>query len=123
MSYQYSTADAYQQGYPADGTMQYGENGTTSMMQQQQQQQQQQPPPPPPDATGGSATSVGSIGATSSGSSSGSGSGSGGSGSTSTSFDDPRIADLPRILLMGPRRGGKTSIQVSSFIRFSEFLR
>ena len=84
--------------------MQYGENGTTSMMQQQQQQQQ-------PDATGGSATSVGSIGATSSGSSSGSGSG--GSGSTSTSFDDPRIADLPRILLMGPRRGGKTSIQVS----------
>ena len=106
MSYQYSTADAHQQGYPADGTMQYGENGTTSMMQQQQQQQQQQP-----DATGGSATSVGSIGATSSGSSSGSGSG--GSGSTSTSFDDPRIADLPRILLMGPRRGGKTSIQVS----------
>ena len=82
--------------------MQYGENGTTSMMQQQQQQ---------PDTTGGSATSVGSIGATSSGSSSGSGSG--GSGSTSTSFDDPRIADLPRILLMGPRRGGKTSIQVS----------
>ena len=108
MSHKYSTADAYQQGYPADGTVQYGENGTTSMMQQQQQQQ-------PPDATGaGSATSVGSIGATSSsGSSSGSGSGSGGSGSTSTSFDDPRIADLPRILLMGPRRGGKTSIQVS----------
>ena len=108
MSHQYSAADAYQQGYPADGTMQYGENGTASMMQQQ---------PPPPDATGaGSATSVGSIGATSSGSSSsgsGSGSGSGGSGSTSTSFDDPRIADLPRILLMGPRRGGKTSIQVS----------
>jgi hypothetical protein len=27
-------------------------------------------------------------------------------------FDDPSIAALPRILLMGPRRGGKTSIQV-----------
>jgi hypothetical protein len=27
-------------------------------------------------------------------------------------FDDPRIANLPRILLMGPRRAGKTSIQV-----------
>ena len=27
-------------------------------------------------------------------------------------FDDPSIADLPRILLMGPRRAGKTSIQV-----------
>jgi hypothetical protein len=29
--------------------------------------------------------------------------------------DDPRILSLPRILLMGPRRGGKTSIQVSAF--------
>ena len=29
-------------------------------------------------------------------------------------FDDPRIFDLPRVLLMGPRRGGKTSIQVRS---------
>ena len=28
-------------------------------------------------------------------------------------FDDPKIASMPRILLMGPRRGGKTSIQVS----------
>ena len=27
-------------------------------------------------------------------------------------FNDPKIASLPRILLMGPRRGGKTSIQV-----------
>jgi hypothetical protein len=27
-------------------------------------------------------------------------------------FDDPRIANLPRILMMGPRRAGKTSIQV-----------
>lgn len=27
-------------------------------------------------------------------------------------FDDPQIASLPRVLLMGPRRGGKTSIQV-----------
>lgn len=26
-------------------------------------------------------------------------------------FNDPRIANLPRILLMGPRRAGKTSIQ------------
>jgi hypothetical protein len=28
-------------------------------------------------------------------------------------FDDPKIANLPRVLLMGPRRAGKTSIQVS----------
>ena len=27
---------------------------------------------------------------------------------------DPKLASLPRLLLMGPRRGGKTSIQVSS---------
>jgi hypothetical protein len=27
-------------------------------------------------------------------------------------FDDQKIASLPRVLLMGPRRGGKTSIQV-----------
>lgn len=27
---------------------------------------------------------------------------------------DPKSASLPRLLLMGPRRGGKTSIQVSS---------
>lgn len=27
-------------------------------------------------------------------------------------FDDPRIASMPKILLMGPRRGGKSSIQV-----------
>ena len=31
-------------------------------------------------------------------------------------FDDPRIANLPRILLMGPRRAGKTSIQASFII-------
>jgi hypothetical protein len=31
-------------------------------------------------------------------------------------FDDPEIAALPRILLMGPRRGGKTSIQVRIFM-------
>jgi hypothetical protein len=30
-------------------------------------------------------------------------------------FDDPVVAALPRIILMGPRRGGKTSIQVSKF--------
>lgn len=29
--------------------------------------------------------------------------------------DDPRVLNLPRILLMGPRRGGKTSIQVCIF--------
>ena len=28
-------------------------------------------------------------------------------------FDDPAIASLPRVMLMGPRRAGKTSIQVS----------
>ncbi len=33
-------------------------------------------------------------------------------------FDDPRIANLPRILLMGPRRAGKTSIQVRMNILF-----
>jgi len=27
-------------------------------------------------------------------------------------FEDPAVAALPRVLLMGPRRGGKTSIQV-----------
>jgi hypothetical protein len=27
-------------------------------------------------------------------------------------FDDPTVSSLPRVLLMGPRRGGKTSIQV-----------
>lgn len=27
-------------------------------------------------------------------------------------FEDPAVSSLPRILLMGPRRGGKTSIQV-----------
>ena len=27
-------------------------------------------------------------------------------------FDEPSIASLPRVLLMGPRRAGKTSIQV-----------
>jgi hypothetical protein len=30
----------------------------------------------------------------------------------SIDFEDPAIAALPRVLLMGPRRGGKTSIQV-----------
>ena len=30
----------------------------------------------------------------------------------SIDFDDPKIANLPRIILMGPRRAGKTSIQV-----------
>ncbi len=28
-------------------------------------------------------------------------------------FEDPKVANMPKILLMGPRRGGKTSIQVS----------
>lgn len=30
----------------------------------------------------------------------------------SVDFEDPAIASLPRVLLMGPRRAGKTSIQV-----------
>lgn len=34
-------------------------------------------------------------------------------------FDDPKIADLPRILLMGPRRAGKTSIQRVVFHKMS----
>ena len=37
----------------------------------------------------------------------------GGGGPMDVNFDDPKIANLPRVLLMGPRRGGKTSIQVS----------
>lgn len=31
---------------------------------------------------------------------------------SNVNFDDPKIANLPRVLLMGPRRSGKTSIQV-----------
>jgi len=34
-------------------------------------------------------------------------------------FNDPKIASLPRILLMGPRRGGKTSIQRVVFQKMS----
>ena len=34
-------------------------------------------------------------------------------------FDDPRIASLPRILMMGPRRAGKTSIQRVVFHKMS----
>lgn len=34
-------------------------------------------------------------------------------------FDDPKIASLPKILLMGPRRGGKTSIQRVVFQKMS----
>ena len=36
-------------------------------------------------------------------------------------FDDPMVVALPRIVLMGPRRGGKTSIQVSSIFLKSVF--
>jgi hypothetical protein len=35
-------------------------------------------------------------------------------------FDDPAIASLPRVMLMGPRRAGKTSIQVN-FVAFADF--
>jgi hypothetical protein len=35
---------------------------------------------------------------------------------------DPKMASLPRLLLMGPRRGGKTSIQVSSAYSILMFL-
>ena len=35
--------------------------------------------------------------------------------SSAFNYDDARIASLPRVLLMGPRRGGKTSIQVRCF--------
>jgi len=34
-------------------------------------------------------------------------------------FDDPKIANLPRILMMGPRRAGKTSIQRVVFHKMS----
>jgi hypothetical protein len=40
------------------------------------------------------------------------GGGMGGDNISPIDFNDPKIASLPRILLMGPRRGGKTSIQV-----------
>ena len=101
-AYQYSTVDAYQQGYP-DGVMHYGD--ATAEAHQY----------PHPDAEGGGRQGGGSsVGSASDvGTSTSSSGGSSGSGSTSSSFDDPRIADLPRILMMGPRRGGKTSIQVS----------
>jgi hypothetical protein len=36
--------------------------------------------------------------------------------SMDTNLDDPNISSLPRVLLMGPRRGGKTSIQVRTFV-------
>lgn len=35
-------------------------------------------------------------------------------------FDDPNISSLPRVLLMGPRRGGKTSIQVRECVAEEE---
>jgi hypothetical protein len=37
-------------------------------------------------------------------------------------FEDPKIALLPRVLLMGPRRGGKTSIQVCSLMMTTKHL-
>ena len=36
----------------------------------------------------------------------------GSSRATDVNFEDPKVASMPKILLMGPRRGGKTSIQV-----------
>ena len=106
-AYQYSTADAYQQGYPADGVMHYGDAAAAAAAEAHQY--------PHPDAEGGGGSSVGSASDVGTGTGTSSSGGSSGSGSTSSSFDDPRIADLPRILMMGPRRGGKTSIQVSWF--------
>ena len=38
-------------------------------------------------------------------------------------FEDPKIANMPKILLMGPRRGGKTSIQVSLGVRVTSLCR
>ena len=35
---------------------------------------------------------------------------------TEVDFEDDKISSLPKILLMGPRRGGKTSIQVSGIV-------
>ena len=43
----------------------------------------------------------------------------GAGGGVVVDFDDPRIASLPRILLMGPRRAGKTSIQRVVFHKMS----
>jgi len=45
--------------------------------------------------------------------------GGGGQENNIVDFDDPRIASLPRILLMGPRRAGKTSIQRVVFHKMS----
>jgi len=59
-------------------------------------------PPPPP---GGAAVAVGGPTATAAPPTA--------TGTATTiDFDDPAISSLPRILLMGPRRAGKTSIQV-----------
>ncbi|KAL3945546.1 MAG: hypothetical protein SGBAC_000370 [Bacillariaceae sp.] len=38
---------------------------------------------------------------------------------TDVNFDDPKVASMPKILLMGPRRGGKTSIQRVIFQKMS----
>mmetsp|Transcript_18478 Transcript_18478/g.23797 ORF Transcript_18478/g.23797 Transcript_18478/m.23797 type:complete len:449 (+) Transcript_18478:213-1559(+) len=43
----------------------------------------------------------------------------GGANPNNIDFDVPEIASLPRILLMGPRRGGKTSIQRVVFQKMS----
>lgn len=41
------------------------------------------------------------------------------SASYSVDFDDPAVSDLPRVLLMGPRRSGKTSVQRVVFHKMS----
>eukprot|EP00529_Nitzschia_sp_RCC80_P022743 CAMPEP_0113510128 /NCGR_PEP_ID=MMETSP0014_2-20120614/37959_1 /TAXON_ID=2857 /ORGANISM="Nitzschia sp." /LENGTH=486 /DNA_ID=CAMNT_0000406035 /DNA_START=96 /DNA_END=1556 /DNA_ORIENTATION=+ /assembly_acc=CAM_ASM_000159 len=45
--------------------------------------------------------------------------GAGASSAFTVNYDDARIASLPRVLLMGPRRGGKTSIQRVVFQKMS----
>ena len=71
------------------------DNGEGLLIVEGQQQQQEQ------SASGGGGILLG-------------GGGMGGDNISPIDFNDPKIASLPRILLMGPRRGGKTSIQVRS---------
>jgi hypothetical protein len=74
------------------------DNGEGLLIVEGQQQQQEQ------SASGGGGILLG-------------GGGMGGDNMSPIDFNDPKIASLPRILLMGPRRGGKTSIQVRSRLR------
>ncbi|KAL3780590.1 hypothetical protein ACHAW5_006408 [Stephanodiscus triporus] len=69
--------------------------------------------------TGFRGTGGGSGGGNGNGNSNNNNNNNGGSSANVVDFDDPRISSLPRILLMGPRRAGKTSIQRVVFHKMS----